>query len=64
MTQGNRIDITPTQDGGVLKEIRRQGPDPEDKPWKGDKVQVGSQALMQLGTSHRFEVITVRLIRI
>ena len=34
------IDISPNQDGGVLKEIRRQGPDPTDKPWKGDKVQV------------------------
>lgn len=34
------IDISPNQDGGVLKEVRRQGPDAVDKPWKGDKVQV------------------------
>jgi hypothetical protein len=43
MTQGLNIDISPNQDGGVLKEIVRQGTDPEDKPWKGDKVQVNLQ---------------------
>ena len=52
MTQGTRIDITPTQDGGVLKEIRRQGPDPEDKPWKGDKVQVGSHQCCNIIVPH------------
>ena len=40
MTQSAIIDISPAQDGGVLKEIRREGPDPDDKPWKGDRVQV------------------------
>ena len=40
MTQSALIDISPAQDGGVLKEIRREGPDPDDKPWKGDRVQV------------------------
>ena len=40
MTQSAVIDISPAQDGGVLKEIRREGPDPDDKPWKGDRVQV------------------------
>lgn len=40
MPEGTQIDITPNQDGGVLKVVRRKGPDPDDKPWKGDKVQV------------------------
>ena len=40
MTQSALIDISPAQDGGVLKQIRREGPDPDDKPWKGDRVQV------------------------
>ena len=40
MTQSALIDISPAQDGGVLKETRREGPDPDDKPWKGDRVQV------------------------
>ena len=40
MTQSALIDISPAQDGGVIKEIRREGPDPDDKPWKGDRVQV------------------------
>ena len=40
MPEGLGIDITPDQDGGVLKQIRRQACNPEDKPWKGDKVQV------------------------
>ena len=40
MPEESPIDITPNQDGGVLKEIRRQGSDPDDKPWKGDRVQV------------------------
>jgi len=50
MTQGNRIDITPSQDGGVLKEIRRQGPDLDDKPWKGDKVQVHYTGTLEDGS--------------
>ena len=40
MPEENRIDISPNQDGGVLKDVRRQGFDPDDKPWKGDRVQV------------------------
>jgi hypothetical protein len=33
---GNREDVTPTKDGGVLKEVKREG-EPNSKPWKGDK---------------------------
>ena len=40
MPEGTRIDITPNEDGGVLKVVLRKGADPDDKPWKGDKVQV------------------------
>ena len=40
MTQGQKVDISPNQDGGILKEVIRCGPDLADKPWKGDKVQV------------------------
>ena len=40
MTQGIKVDISPNQDGGIVKEIIRAGPDQADKPWKGDKVQV------------------------
>ena len=40
MTQGMKVDISPNQDGGIVKEIIRAGPDLADKPWKGDKVQV------------------------
>lgn len=50
MTQGLNIDISPNQDGGVLKEIVRQGTDPEDKPWKGDKVQVHYTGTLEDGT--------------
>jgi len=50
MTQGLNIDISPNKDGGVLKEIIRQGTDPDDKPWKGDKVQVHYTGTLEDGT--------------
>jgi len=50
MTQGPSIDISPNQDGGVLKEIIRQGTDSDDKPWKGDKVQVHYTGTLEDGT--------------
>ena len=54
MTQGNKVDISPNQDGGILKEIIRQGPDQGDKPWKGDRVQVSSTEQFQLGRYKSF----------
>ena len=33
-----KIDISPDNDGKVLKEILVAGSDPDDKPWKGDRV--------------------------
>jgi len=50
MTQSALIDISPAQDGGVLKEIRREGPDPDDKPWKGDRVQVHYTGTLEDGS--------------
>ncbi len=35
-----KVDLTIEKDGGVLKEVKREGPDPEDKAWQGDKVSV------------------------
>ena len=35
-----QIDVSDDQNGGILKEIKRAGPNPNDKPWKGDKVLV------------------------
>lgn len=34
------MDLSPSADGGIVKEIKTPGPNPEDKPWKGDKVSV------------------------
>ena len=48
MTQGHKVDISPNHDGGILKEIIRQGPDQGDKPWKGDRVQVSFMEWFQL----------------
>jgi len=50
MTQGQKVDISPNQDGGILKEIIRCGPDLADKPWKGDKVQVHYTGTLEDGS--------------
>lgn len=50
MTQGIKVDISPNQDGGIVKEIIRAGPDQADKPWKGDKVQVHYTGTLEDGT--------------
>lgn len=34
------MDVSVAQDGGVMKVVKRAGPDPDDKPWKGDRVTV------------------------
>ncbi len=35
------VDISPEQNGGVLKEIKREGaPGDDNRPWKGDRVSV------------------------
>lgn len=33
-----QIDVSPDQDRKVLKQIVTEGPNPEEKPWKGDRV--------------------------
>ena len=37
-----QLDISPNQDGAILKEVKKAGEDPNDKPWKGDRVSVVS----------------------
>ena len=38
----DQIDISPDGDKKILKEIKKPADDPDDKPWKGDKVQVNT----------------------
>merc|ERR1711997_139472 len=47
---GQKVDISPNQDGGILKEVIRCGPDLADKPWKGDKVQVHYTGTLEDGS--------------
>ena len=48
-----QLDISPNQDGAILKEVKRTGEDPNDKPWKGDRVSVVSP-IMYLATKQVF----------
>ena len=68
-----QLDISPNQDGAILKEVKRTGEDPNDKPWKGDRVSVVSpnqRHIMYLATKQisnlrkilKFMVIKVRQI--
>ena len=45
-----QIDVSLAQDGGILKEIKRAGPDPNDKPWKGDRVWVHYTGTLEDGS--------------
>lgn len=36
----NKVDISPEGDGGIFKEILKKGDNPDDKPWRGDRVSV------------------------
>ena len=52
-----QLDISPNQDGAILKEVKRTGEDPNDKPWKGDRVSVVSpnqRHIMYLATKQVF----------
>lgn len=44
------LDLTPNQDGGILKDVKRSGSNPDDKPWKGDKVLVHYTGTLEDGT--------------
>lgn len=45
-----QLDISPNQDGAILKEVKRTGEDPNDKPWKGDRVSVHYVGTLEDGT--------------
>ena len=46
-----KVDVSPEQNEGILKEIKRQGEAAEDaKPWKGDKVHVHYVGTLEDGT--------------
>lgn len=45
-----QIDVSDDQNGGILKEIKRAGPNPNDKPWKGDKVLVHYTGTLEDGS--------------
>jgi FKBP-type peptidyl-prolyl cis-trans isomerase len=47
---GEREDITAEQDGGILKVVKKSGPDPDDRPWKGDQVYVHYIGTLEDGT--------------
>ena len=32
-----QLDISPNQDGAILKEVKIAGEDPNDRPWTGDR---------------------------
>ena len=44
------LDISPENDGAILKEVKNVGVDPEDKPWKGDVVWVHYVGTLEDGT--------------
>lgn len=43
-------DVTQAQDGGIIKQIKRAGSDPDCKPLKGDKVKVHYVGTLQDGS--------------
>jgi len=45
-----KVDVTQAQDGGILKQIKREGSDPDCKPLKGDKVKVHYVGTLQDGS--------------
>ena len=45
-----QLDISPNQDGAILKEVKKTGLDPNDKPWKGDRVSVHYVGKLEDGT--------------
>lgn len=45
-----KIDVTIDQDGGIFKEVKRAGPNPDDKPWKGDRVFVHYTGTLENGS--------------
>ena len=45
-----QVDVSLAQDGGILKEVKRAGPDPNDKPWKGDRVLVHYTGTLEDGS--------------
>ena len=44
------VDISPENDGGILKEIKKHGTNPDDKAWKGDRVSVHYVGTLEDGT--------------
>lgn len=40
MSLGEPVDVSEAQDGGILKVLKVPGPDPDDRPWTGDRVTV------------------------
>merc|ERR1712117_1008101 len=45
-----KADVTQAQDGDILKQIKREGSDPDCKPLKGDKVKVHYVGTLQDGS--------------
>ncbi len=45
-----KVDITEEKNGGILKELKRPGPNPDDKPWSGDTVYVHYTGTLEDGT--------------
>ena len=50
MTTNNGVDVSEAKDGGILKVVKKAGPDPDDVPWKGDRVTVHYTGTLEDGT--------------